>query len=262
MNFLFQILIFFLGLSLGSFLNVLVWRDGNNRKLKNKKLKSIRDKLLGRSVCDHCQRKLCWWENIPVFSFLLLRGRCRTCLSPVPLQYPLVELSMGMFFLLISLKSSNFLSLLVSLIIFFLLAAVFLYDLHYRIIPDWTIVSLAVFALAFLVLEKNSTLHYFWTGLLSFGFLLFLHLVTRGKGMGLGDVKFAFAMGLFLGWPKILVAFYVAFLTGALVGFIMILLKKAKIKSVIAFGPFLVLGTLATWFWGEEIIVWFLNFYA
>jgi len=85
-------------------------------------------------------------------------------------------------------------------------------------------------------------------------FLGFLYLITKGKGMGLGDVKLAIFMGLWLGWPKVLVAFYIAFMVGAVVGVILMAKKKLKRKSLIAFGPFLILGTIIASFWGDQLI--------
>ena len=97
-------------------------------------------------------------------------------------------------------------------------------------------------------------------GLVSSAFLGALYLITRGRGMGLGDVKLAFLMGLVLGWPLVALAYFVAFLTGAAAGVILIITGKKKLKSKIAFGPFLILGTIIAKLWGLNIIKWYIGF--
>lgn len=253
---LFRALVFGLGTAVGSFLNVVVWRSlkrgsGQGDKKSQKKL----DWLRGRSLCDHCGQQLKWWENIPIVSFLLLRGRCRTCHSPIPWEYLLVELGTGVVYLLtwkFAISSTNILLSIIYYLLSTILIAVFLFDLHYQIIPDWAVGGLIV--LTFFLHLGGIWGNYLLTGLVSAAFFLFLHLITRGRGMGLGDVKFSFFIGFFLGFPKAVLGFYLAFLTGAVLGVILILLKKKKFGQQIAFGPFLVLATFVSWFWGEKML--------
>jgi prepilin signal peptidase PulO-like enzyme (type II secretory pathway) len=137
------------------------------------------------------------------------------------------------------------------------LIVIFFTDLKHRIIPDQIVYP--TFLITFLYqitshqsLVTNYLLSAFGAGL----FFLILHLITRGKGMGFGDVKLAFLMGLVLGPAKVIFAFYLAFLTGALTGVILILAKKRKFGEQIAFGPFLSGATIIALFWGEEIVRW------
>jgi len=258
-------LIFFLGLALGSFSNCLVYRLNEGKSLR------------GRSYCPKCKKQLLWHDNIPLASFIFLKGKCRFCHSPIGVHYPLVELSTGVLSLIvyrfsITNQISNFASppprwpngLLEGvfyLLITWALIAIFLSDLKYRTIPD-QIVYPAMALVIILHLRGVSPpsagpLHLGGVLLSGLGAALFfglLVLVTRGKGMGLGDVKLAGLMGLFLGFPQIVVALYLAFLTGATVGVILILLGKKKFRSQISFGPFLVVVTFIAWFWGEKII--------
>lgn len=216
---------------MGSFLNVLIDR-----------LPKRKNVLTGRSVCDHCNKTLRWFELIPLLSFLIQGGRCRRCSAKLSWQYPIVELVTGVSF-----------ALGVNPLLFSSLLVIFVADFKYQIIPD----SMVVFGLLGVLLQG----HPFWIS--AFGaslFFLLLWLVTRGKGMGLGDVKLAFLMGLLLGYPKIVVAGYLAFLTGAVVGVILILLGIKKPKDHISFGPFLILGTLIALVWGEKIIEWWRRF--
>jgi prepilin signal peptidase PulO-like enzyme (type II secretory pathway) len=241
------ILFFILGTSVGSFLNVVVGRYSKKRKWWQ-----------GRSFCESCQRQLGWWENIPLVSYLILGGRCFSCRSPIPLEYFLVELGTGLIysFIIYNFGSTNLLLTTCYILLTTILIAVFLFDLHYQIIPDWAVLGLVFLSILINFINHQSliTNHGFLSGLASSLFFLILHLITHGRGMGLGDVKFVLFMGLFLGWPEILVGHYVAFLTGALVGVILILVGKKEFGQHIAFGPFLVFGTFTAWIWGEKII--------
>ncbi len=245
---------FIFGAAVGSFVNVVVGRFGKEKKWWQ-----------GRSYCDNCQRQLKWWENIPIFSYLFLGGRCHTCHSPIPWEYPVVELATGIIysFIIYHFKFSNLLLTTCYLLLATLLILVFLFDFHYQIIPDWSVLSLIIISLLINFneyhLQGEISRHLGGDILIGLGgslFFLLLHLITRGKGMGLGDVKFAFFMGFFLGWPKILAAFYIAFLTGAVVGVILILMKRKKFGQHLAFGPFLVLATIVVWFFGGQLINW------
>jgi prepilin signal peptidase PulO-like enzyme (type II secretory pathway) len=252
------LLFFVLGASFGSFLGMCVSRIGSILGSKQKLSISL---FSGRSLCDNCKNKLKWWENIPIISFLWLKGKCRNCHSPIPFWYFLIELTTAVAFLFTffywrnSFFSFDFASifvLLIFLLISLLLVFILFFDLQFLIIPDEVIISLLLLTILLKILTGFSFASLF-SAVGSFLFLLLLFLLTKGRGMGFGDVKYAFYMGLFLGWPSTLVSFYLAFLTGSLVGVIMILLKKAKIKQKIAFGPFLVFGTFIGWWYGEAV---------
>ena len=134
------------------------------------------------------------------------------------------------------------------------LFVIFLTDLKYRIIPDQVLMLMILITLSYILFyDFPSLFTRLVSGLAIFMMFLFLVIVTHGKGMGLGDVKFSFFMGLFLGFPRILVAFYLAFLTGAAVSLILILLGKKTMKSKIAFGPFLVYATAISFYFGDQI---------
>ena len=230
-----------LGLVIGSFLNVVVYRLPRG-------LGFVR----GRSFCPKCKHKINWFDNVPVISFLILKGHCRFCGKRISWQYPLVELLTGVLFYLSYLSHLSFLSCL------FIcgLIVIFFVDLEHQIIPDEIVIPLSILFLVYFLMTNPQLLitNYLITALISFLFLYFIFLLTKGKGMGFGDVKLAFLMGLVLGFPKIVVAFYLAFLTGAFVGVILILLSRAKLKQKIAFGPFLVFGTIFSLLWGEKIV--------
>jgi len=245
-----KIFVFIFGTAVGSFLNCLIYRLSKNLS-----------PIGGRSFCPKCNHTLSWQDNIPLLSFILLRGRCRYCLSPISWQYPLVELGTGILSIaslqLSVFRGDSFLSTAYCLLIAYALLAIFVSDLRYGTIPDkivYPTIGLAIFYS--IINHQLSIINYLFSGLGAAGLFLALVALTRGKGMGMGDVKLVALMGLVLGWPKILVALYLAFLTGAIVGVILILLGKKRFGEHIPFGPFL---TTATWIgllWGGQILAW------
>jgi len=243
---LFLILILTIGLCVGSFLNVLIYRLPREISF-----------IKGRSFCPKCKKKISWFDNIPLFSYLRLGGKCRYCRSFISLRYPIVEvLSSILFLLTFNQIGLNLINLILSFVLISGLLIVFFIDLEHQIIPDCVIFPLAILFLLFFLftgcrlLVINNLISAIGASL----FLFLIWIATKGKGMGMGDVKLAFLLGLVLGFPKTLVAVYFAFLTGAIVGIILILVKKAKFGQKIPFGPFLSAATIVTYLWGERII--------
>jgi len=116
------------------------------------------------------------------------------------------------------------------------------------------VITLITVSFLGVIFDEPNIIPYLVSAIVGSGFLLILYLITKKKGIGFGDVKLAIFMGLFLGWPKIILAMYIAFITGAVIGVIGIFLKKINKKSQIAFGPFLILGTVIAWLWGKQIL--------
>jgi len=196
---------------------------------------------------------LAWKDNIPLLSFVLLKGRCRYCHSPISRHYPIVELAAAGLTLLVFQYTSEVprhLGGVGTLLIVYCLLTVFVSDLRYLIIPDEVLVFAAVVALL-----AGMPLGNLLPAAGAAGFFWLLIVITKGKGMGWGDVKLAGLMGLILGWPQLLAALFLAFLTGAVVGAILILLGKKKFGQHIPFGPFLATSTFISLFWGETIWV-------
>lgn len=253
-----ELIIFLFGLAVGSFLNVLIDRLPRDESI-----------IKGRSYCDNCKKPLLWCDLIPLFSFVLLKGKCRHCRSPISLYYPIVELTTGILFVLVflffsqegimnhELRIMGLISVIYYLFIVPCLIVVFFTDLKYGIIPDRIVYPAILVSLLYLFIIPNSLfMIHVLSGLGAFLFFLFLYIITRGRGMGFGDVKLVFLLGLFLGWPYIIVALYFAFLTGAIVGCILILWRKKKLTGgTIPFGPFLVLGAIIAMFWGTRGIL-------
>lgn len=262
-----SIMVFVLGICFGSFANMLVYRTAVDYELiKSKNLKKKRNvnlfKMLGgRSFCDYCGKQLSWYENIPVISWIMQKGKTRCCQKNLPVLYPIVEIMTGLLFLLlfrsqISDLRSQILLLFLGLVIITFLVFSTVFDLKYMILPDFsTVILIGCSVVLILVGAINEfPLHLGLAAIGASGFLGLLYLITKGKGMGLGDVKLAVFMGLFLGGEKTILAFYIAFITGAMVSLALMIFRKANKKSLIAFGPFLILGTFVSWFIGDNII--------
>ncbi len=238
-------LIFILGLSVGSFLNAVIYR------LEKKKPISF-----DRSHCPHCRAVLKWHDLIPVISFILFSGKCRYCRKRISFQYPLVELAAGLLFLITFNSFGYSLVALYYLIIISFLIIIFVYDFRHYLIPDKIIYPAIIIAFLYLFSEKDFISH-FLSAILASGFFLLLVLISKGKWIGLGDVKLAFLMGLVLGWPGILIALFISFFSGAIAGLTLIVLGKKKMKSEIPFGPFLVGSTILVIFLNQYLVDWF-----
>lgn len=239
--------VFFLGLAVGSFANELIDRLPQGRSV-----------IWGRSVCDDCRKTLRWYELVPVFSWLIQVGRCRRCRARLSVKYPLIELIFGVIFVVLAGRMGLVAGLVPGLVLATALMVIFVTDLKYQIIPD----SMVLLALAAVIVLKFFT--HSPTLLSSLGaaagvggFFFALWFFTRGRGMGFGDVKLAPVLAFWLGWPLSLAGLYVAFLTGAVVGVILILGANKHLKTRIAFGPFLVLGAVIS-IWQQA---WFISFW-
>lgn len=242
------ILLFLFGLIFGSFISALTWRYPKGISIGK-----------GRSICPNCKHQIGWRDNIPLLSFILLAGECRHCRKTISRRYPVIELATGIGFVVIGYFATNTQGLSLSvysifiLVLFLVLEAIFIVDLEHQIIPD----SFVFAGLLVLILNsKFFILNSIFAGFLAATLLLLIHLFTKGRGMGLGDVKFAVLGGLLVGPKLLLVWLFLAFLTGAIVGIILILGRRARLKSQIAFGPFLVLAIPLAILYGEKILVW------
>jgi len=241
--------IFFVGLFIGSFLHVVADRIISGESI-----------FFGRSHCDSCKKELTWKELLPVISFLLQKGKCRQCNASFSLWYPLSEIATGVVFAFTFLvfMSSSLMTLLLLFVLVAVLMIIFLIDAKYGLIPFPLVIISLVLASGFLFLQEESFFTSLKAASIIGGFFLAIFVLTRGKGMGFGDVVYAFFMGWFLGFPGIIVGLYLAFLTGAVVSLILVLLKRKKLRGdTIAFGPFLVMGTLLAFIFEDYFIALF-----
>ena len=258
LNWLWNSGLFLLGLCLGSFFNVVVYRTLEDEEWVN-----------SRSKCEACGKKLRWFDNIPLVSFLLLKGKCRSCGQQISLIHPLVELATGLglvltsFFVLrfkIPTSPTFWLAFVFWSLVFLASWLIFLFDLKAMIIPDKLVWILTLLGLLKTTLELTSNLvsrHQFFLNLVVTAalvlFFLLLWFITDKKGFGLGDVKLALPLGLILGYPSLIIGVFLAFIIGAIWGIILIITNKRKFGQVIPFGPFLIVGFWFSLIWGQQL---------
>jgi leader peptidase (prepilin peptidase) / N-methyltransferase len=249
------------GAAVGSFLNVCVDRLPANQSL-----------LSPPSHCDACKRRLSFWELFPVLSYLVLRGRCRTCGAGIPLRVLWVELGCGVLPALLY----HFRGLTVESGIIALYSYIFitiaLIDLRHQLILNVVVYPSLVAALIIApFFIKTGAGH---EGIVSYGivnaligavvgfvFLLIPVLVTGGRGMGFGDVKMAALIGVTTGFPEVLVAVLGGIILGGLTAIFLLLFRIKKRKEAIPFGPFLSLASIITLLWGASILDWYKGFF-
>lgn len=239
---------------MGSFLNAWVWRTRENFKI-----------ISGRSMCLHCRRQLSWYENIPILSFLYLQGRCRTCRNPIPFHYLMVELATAFIFVLMAWDNfatyaePSYLYFFRNLFFAVLLIIIFIYDFLYQ-----EILSDIVWFGGLIGLFFNLYLNYSLTSMLlgavvAGGFFLLQFVVSRGRWIGGGDVRMGVMMGLWLGWPVVLVALIIAYVVGSIGSVFLLVLKRKTLQSATAFGTYLALGTLVAIVWGDKLAQWYVG---
>lgn len=251
-------LIFILGLSVGSFLNVVICRLKEEKKF-----------IKGRSYCPKCKHILRWYDNIPLISFIILEGKCRYCRKKISLQYPLVELGTGILFALAFLKwEMEVLSglgykpylLLISYFIFIsFLVIIFVYDLRWYLILDRVSAPAIITALILNLLLGYSFLNLILAAGIIGGVFLLQFLVSDGKWIGGGDIRLGFLMGVMLGLSRGIVAFFIAYFLGSIIGIILVAMKRKKMSSRIPFGTFLTVGVLISMFYGDAIARWYIG---
>lgn len=264
MNFLLLLSFIILGSIIGSFLNVVILRYNTGVSLG------------GRSGCMSCQKKLHWYELVPVISYFIIRGKCTKCSSKISIQYPLVELGTAVLFGFVYVLFSDLLSvspvyfstiMLLNLVAISLLVVIFVYDIYHKIIPDslsYTFAGIAISIMALTIQYPiNSTIGYLdlLSGIILFLPFYILWLVSKGKWIGLGDGKLALGIGWLLGFVHGISALVIAFWIGAIFSILLMVLfnlkhsgKNITMKTEIPFAPFLILGTLIVLFFRIDVL--------
>lgn len=238
-----------LGLAVGSFLSVLIYRLNTEDKVPKF--------WQGRSLCPRCKHMLSWKDNIPLLSFVILGGRCRFCKKEISWQYLVVELVTAVAFVAVWWFSPAQLGVLGKLGLLGVTGSmiiIFFSDLKYGLIPDEAVAAGVILGLLSLLSGLGELRVATATGIISAAVFFFVVLATSFKGMGLGDVKLAFLMGFLLGWPKVAVAFWSAFLLGGVVAIFLLVLKKTKLSATIPLGPFLVIGVVISALWSNQLL--------
>jgi len=243
-----------LGLIVGSFSNVCIYRIPRNESI-----------IFPASHCPKCSTIIRPFDNIPLLSYILLKGRCRHCKSKISIRYPVVEFLTGLTYLIIYLVYGLTIQTLVYIILSSALIIIAFIDLNQQIIPD--VISLPGIVIGFVISFFVPYISFINSALgvvIGGGIILIIGLagsvIFKKEAMGGGDVKLAAMIGAFLGWRYIIISLFLGFFLGALAGIILIMSKIKKREDVIPFGPFIVLGSFITLFWGEKIISWYLGF--
>lgn len=272
--------LFIFGLAVGSFLNVIAIRYNPDKFLFSLK------NLKGRSHCPYCKKILRWYELVPLFSFLVQRGRCRGCSEKISWQYPIVEFLTGLAFLIPIFIRGPYWFTIIWVFAAVLLILMSIIDYRLYLIPDEIVIGIAILGIVLTSLKlyyqdflgshgsflKSYSLlimlpgNIFWqhilTALIACSLFLIIVVVTRGKGMGMGDVKLAGAIGLLMGPPDAFLALALSFVIGSVVGLFLMALSRKKFKEPIPFGPHMVLGVFVVMFFGYQILEFYFNLFG
>lgn len=238
-----------LGLVIGSFLNVVIIR-----------LKNAESFLTGYSKCPSCQKRISWFDLIPIVSFMILSGKCRSCQKKISWQYPVVEAVTAIFFAISYLAYGPTWDSALAAATLSLFLILVVYDLREMEVPEvisW--ILLAVVLLGRIILHYDIASSIIIGGLISGGVIAALVFLSKGNWMGDGDIKIAAAIGLILGFPLAIFGIFSAFITGAIVGGVLLIIKAKKGKDQLPFTPFLLAGLLIAMLWGQQIVDWYLG---
>ena len=243
------------GLAWGSFLNVVIYRLPLRMSL-----------FRPSSSCPHCKEKIKFYDNIPVLSFLLLRGKCRHCQGRISLRYPLVELLTAVCFLLLYFQHSLSFFFFASCLFAGALIALGFIDFYHQILPDEITLPGLLLALVYSLFRQDLNLRQALIGAVAgAGFLLIIYvayyLLRKKEGLGLGDVTMMLLIGAFLGWRQAFFTLILASFVGALVGIFIIFFKKKDFQYSLPFGTFLAPAAFAALLWGERIISAYLSLF-
>jgi leader peptidase (prepilin peptidase)/N-methyltransferase len=254
-----------LGLAIGSFLNVVIYRLPLGQSL-----------LKPPSRCRKCGYSLRWFDNIPVLSWLLLAGKCRKCREPISIQYPIVELITGSLFLLIAWMTPDPLLLVSRLVLVSILIALFGIDLEHQILPNAITLPAIVIGMIFNLAAppgiRDAIIGALLGGGILYGIAAAYYLVRREEGLGMGDVKMLAMVGAFLGWKAVLVTLVLSSFSGAVIGVGLIAMQKIDrstdlqsqsrgMRVAMPFGTFLAVGALAAMLAGDPLVAWYAQFF-
>ena len=243
-----------LGLAVGSFLNVCIYRIPLGRSL-----------AYPPSACTQCGRLLSWFENVPVLAWLALGGKCRTCKAPISVVYPLVELFTGAMFVWAWWQYGLSWLLVSHLLFACALVVLFFIDLHHQILPN--VITLPGIVVGFLLSFINppgwgsSLIGILLGGLIPYAIAELYARVRREEGLGMGDVKMLAMIGAFLGWRLMILTLVLASFMGSVVGLSLIAVRRGDMKSALPFGTFLTIATFVSMVVGSRILAWYLEFF-
>ncbi len=240
------VIVFLLGLIFGSFLNVCIYRIPRGLSI-----------VSPPSSCPFCHKRIKWYDNIPVLSYVLLKGQCRSCKSKIPIKYPIVELLGGLIALVVFLKFGFSIKSIFWIVFGYCLLVLSFIDLELFIIPDIINVILFVSGLFFVIYNKT-VINGVIGGIFGFGLFYILSVVfakiLKQEALGFGDVKLLGSIGVWVGWKGVIYTVFCASFIGSIVGFLLIILFGKSSKAKIQFGPFLAISAFSYIFFGQSIL--------
>ncbi len=252
-SYLTEFLVFVFGICIGSFLNVCIYRLPESKSI-----------VRPGSMCPNCSTPIRFYDNIPILSYIALRGKCRYCKAAISFRYPVVEFISGLFAVGIFLKYGIGLEAVIYYTFTAALLVITFIDVDHQIIPDViTLPGIPLFFAASFALPKITLVESI-LGILIGGGSLFLvawlyHVLTRKEGMGGGDIKLLAMMGAVIGWKGVFFTIFVASAIGTVAGLLIILKTRKTMKLAVPFGPFLAIGGIAYILFGPQLIAWYFN---
>lgn len=249
MDIFFIIILFLFGIVFGSFFNVVGIRVPKKVPFHN-----------DRSYCPKCEQQLRFFELIPILSYIIQGGKCRKCQTKISFIYPFVEFMTGLLFAVSYYLIGFQLELIVALLFISLLMIIFVSDMYYMLIPDKILLFfLPIFIAARIFIPLTPWYDAIIGAVVGYVLLAVIIIVSKG-GMGAGDMKLFGVIGFVLGWKNILLTFFLAALFGAVIGGAFMMAKKVNKGQPIPFGPFIVMGAIISYFYGQAIINFYLSF--
>ena len=239
---------------------------------------------MDRSYCPECRKQIAWYDNIPVLSFIILKGKCRYCQKKISWQYPSVELITGVLFVLAFISNFQFsifnfqtifnfqflpaghytifniIALTRDFFVISVMIVIFIYDLRWYLILDKVTIPTGIVVLLFNLALGLNLWNLLISGIIGGSFFLIQFLISKGKWVGGGDIRLGALMGLILGWPYVMLAIFLAYVIGSVVAIGLLISRKKKWGSMVPMGIFLSTATIIILFWGEFILNWYLGF--
>lgn len=249
------LILFLIGAIVASFLNMLVYRLPLGMSL-----------ISPGSFCDKCKIPLKWYEKVPIVSYIVTFGKCRSCGARHPIQYTIIEVAMGFMFIYISTYAQNIPHFIYLTLILTVLIGICIIDIKHFIIPDKLLIVAAILSILYYIYAvKMGIFYYFLSSLIIFSILYIIRTGSNyfyhREAFGLGDVKLGALLGFILGWKAALLAIFFGFIIAGMVIIVLAIFKKIKRKSYIQFGPFLVIGMVTYLFFGKLIVLWYLHLF-
>lgn len=243
---LLYIIIFLYGIVIGSFLNVLIYRLPKKENI-----------VTTRSHCMNCGYQLKWYDLVPIFSYLVLGGRCRKCKTRISVQYPIIEALNGILYLIVFYKFGMSVDSLLYCLLFSALLTLSVIDFRTYEIPIGINVFILLLGLVRVITDWTNWADYLIGFLAVSVFLYLIYIITHGRGIGGGDVKLMAVCGLVLGWKLILLGFFLGCIIGSICH--LIRMKISHADHVLAMGPYLSVGVMIVTLWGNQMINWYLT---